>query len=349
MNTEKFEAILQKPESETLDFKRIQYDFMHDSGNTKTAKFVKDIISFSNTIRTETAYIVIGVSEEEDGSKNQTGLDKNIDDSIFQEKIKNKVTPIPSFKYYTFEYQDKTFGVFEIPVKKYSEPIFPVIRMRGLEPGKVYFRRNSSNSEATGREIILINSWLQSLPSEIEGDSLACEVSKLMTKVTSGSSKVSECISSSLAVAKKYNIENLKIFCNYELTGIYSDLSNIDEEKNFSYRMNKVIMSAHSIEINPFYNSLSSDQMMSELKKMDGFYERQVLFNQSISEIENTLDQYSAKQDTSILALTAPMDQVFNNSKYEGKEIKMYTNIHNFKNIYQGIKQKLINLLLEIE
>jgi hypothetical protein len=69
----------------------------------------------------------------------------------------NKAFPNPVFSYYTFKYSDKQFGILEIPIRKYSEPISPTIKMRGLEPGKIYFRRGSTNSEANGREVITIN------------------------------------------------------------------------------------------------------------------------------------------------------------------------------------------------
>ena len=182
MTKSEFEILLQKPESSNLDFKRCQYEIINDTGNVKTAKFVKDIVSFCNTIRTETSYIIIGVEIKDNGIKELLGLNKNVDDSIFQEKVKNKVFPIPNFLYHTIQYHDKTFGIIEIPVKKYSAPISSTIKFKGLEPGKIYFRRGSSNSEADFREIIMINKWMESLPEEIQENSLSDQISQMILK-----------------------------------------------------------------------------------------------------------------------------------------------------------------------
>ena len=119
-----FEALLLKSESTNIDFKLKQYNFKADQDKTETAKFIKDIISFCNTIRTESGFIVFGIGVNSDGSKNLIGLDENVDDSIFQEKIKNKVSSNPVFSYSSIMYLGKTYGIIEIPVVKYSEPIF---------------------------------------------------------------------------------------------------------------------------------------------------------------------------------------------------------------------------------
>ena len=91
-----FENLISRPESTLLDFKREQYKIINDESGIKTAGFIKDIVSFSNTIRTETAYIVIGISTDND-DKELIGIDLNIDDATFQEKIKDKVYPKPTF------------------------------------------------------------------------------------------------------------------------------------------------------------------------------------------------------------------------------------------------------------
>lgn len=117
MTHTEFEKILLQAESTTLDFKRQHYNFSNDTDNRKTAEFVKDIISFCNTIRNETAYIIIGVGVKPDGTKELIGLNEHIDDSVLQDKIKNKVLPIPKFSYYTYNYNNVVFGIIEIPVK----------------------------------------------------------------------------------------------------------------------------------------------------------------------------------------------------------------------------------------
>ena len=55
------------------------YEIANSDNPSNEAKFIKDVISFTNTIRAESAYIIIGVSENEDGTKNLLGLDETID------------------------------------------------------------------------------------------------------------------------------------------------------------------------------------------------------------------------------------------------------------------------------
>ncbi|KAF0200870.1 MAG: hypothetical protein FD170_3151 [Bacteroidetes bacterium] len=350
MRIETFENILNNPESDILDFKREQYDFFNNSNEINTAKFVKDIVSFCNTIRTETGYIILGVSITENGEKELIGIDKFVDDAIFQEKIKNKVTPVPYFSYSTIKFKDKIFGVFEFPVKKYEEPIFPTVKMKGLELGKVYYRRGSSNSEAVGREVILINKWLESLPSHSDSTSINDEVSEIMIKTTTKILPLSEQIASSLKLAKKYGLLKLQTFCEGELSGWINRNGKMDIENELSYRMQKVVMTPNDIKINPYsIYSFTPQQMLDELKKIDkDALEQILLFPQSITQIESYLTQFSTNKEKSLIVLTSDADNLFSNPKFKGITIKFFATFHNFEAIYQGIRQNLISNLLEI-
>jgi hypothetical protein len=86
ITSSEFEQILNNPESSILDFKVSMYDLSRDADGSSMAKIIKDVVSFTNTIRTQTSYIVIGVEEKEDGSKKLVGIDKKYDDSIFSRK-----------------------------------------------------------------------------------------------------------------------------------------------------------------------------------------------------------------------------------------------------------------------
>lgn len=168
MNLKKLEKLLKSGEGKTLDFKREFYEF---SGETsvekvnKTAKFIKDIISFANTIRVETSYIITGF---DDSNKKLCGISSIIDDSRLQEKVKDKVRPVPHFSVYEMEYQGKKLGIIEIPIVKYPEPCRPIKQLKGLEKNKIYHRRGSSNSEANEREIVDMHNWLRSLTTALE-------------------------------------------------------------------------------------------------------------------------------------------------------------------------------------
>jgi len=346
MREQEFEILLQKSESSSLDFKSCQYEITKDVDNVNVSKFVKDIISFSNTIRTETAFIVIGVSINEDGTKELVGLDKNVDDSIFQEKVKNKVFPIPNFLYYTVHHKDKAFGIIEIPINKYSEPISPTIKLKGLEPGKIYFRRGSSNSEATGREIIMINKWLESLPEEMNKNSLSNEISMILSDITSMKFPLSKSLAYILQVAEKYDLIDLKEFCKNELIGWWDKTQNDNEFKMLSYRTTDVVVSPHTVEINPYHN-LDSVGMIRELLKLDGFYQKRFLFPQPISELENIRNRIYENPNTTLVILKMPASEIFKNGQFENLTLRIYANRDNIESIYNGIRQEIIDKLLK--
>ena len=124
------------------------YDFTNDHDDAKLAKFIKDVISFCNTIRQEKSYIVFGVKENQDGTKEKIGIPVKIDDAILQDKIKDKIYPRANFFFYTISYQGILFGVLEFPIVRYEIPITSTSRMKGLETGKVYYRQGTTNCEA---------------------------------------------------------------------------------------------------------------------------------------------------------------------------------------------------------
>lgn len=350
MTSQEFEEIILNPESDILDFKREQYDFLNKSNEDNAAKFVKDIISFCNTIRTEPAFIILGIGEKENGEKELIGIKKHIDDAIFQEKIKDKVTPIPHFSYSTIKLNDKVFGLIEIPVRKYEEPIFPAVKMKGLEPGKVYCRRSSSNSEATGREIIQINKWLESLPSHTAITNINEEIAEIISKATAKMLPLSEQIAASLKLAKKYGLSELEWFCLGELSGWY-DTDKIDVEKKLSYRISRVVMTPNEIKINPYsFHPLTSQQLLNEIKEIDkAASEQSVFFPNSIIQIEEFIDGFVIDKDNSVIILTQVAEILFDNPKLVGKTIRFYVSKQNLKFIYQGIRQNLIRNLLDIK
>lgn len=339
-----FENLISRPESTILDFKREQYKIINDESGIKTAGFVKDIISFANTIRTETAYVIIGISTDND-NKELIGIDFNIDDATFQEKIKDKVYPKPNFLYYSINYKSKKFGIIEIPVSKYSEPIAPIVKMKGLEVGKIYFRRGSSNAEAIGKEVILIDKWLDSLPSVVESLSLNDEISSLLSNLTSNRYQLSNILSDTLRVAKKHSLKSLIDFCLGELSGW--DRPENEESYNFlSYRMQPTLIAPGVVQLNN--NSIySSSQIYSQLKNSDGVYERSILFTPSINYLENLVAQYKTKNDA-LATYNTTMDKLFGDGTMSDFPITAVATTDSFDNIYSRIRQKLIDILLTV-
>ena len=172
MKIELFEYLLTQSESDTLDFKSEFYDFSGDTDKAKEAKeskFIKDIISFANTKRDKSSYIIIGIKENGTSKKKELlGVTAHPDDASLQEKIKDKVYPVPEFLYYPYSYKNQQFGIIEIFISKYTEePYYPKKdSIGGLFKSELYFRRGSSNSEATSEEERHIREWFKSLKNQ---------------------------------------------------------------------------------------------------------------------------------------------------------------------------------------
>jgi hypothetical protein len=249
LTTKEFEILINNSESSTLDFKSKMYDFIDDRDSIKIGKFVKDIISFSNTIRNWTSYIIIGI-QEKDGEKTFLGQVDKTDDAFLQDKVKDKVFPRPNFTYYKINYDNKIFGVFEFPITKYSTPIYPTVKLKGLDIGHIYYRTGTTNTEAIGHEIITLNNWLQSLPELNRKNSLQDEVNTLIKRLTGNAEKLSSIIADILLVARQNNLSSLETFCSDEIRGMEAQKIRQNTEA-YQYRAQSVKMSLYDFEINP--------------------------------------------------------------------------------------------------
>lgn len=166
MDSAKFSELLLRSEGNTIDFKRDMYDFAGIDSAEKFIKrtaFVKDIVSFANTPRDESAYIVIGVKRHYDGMLEKKGIPLHIDDNTLQQKIESWIEPIPRFAYHEISHEGLQFAVIEIYVDRTAgRPYIPTKACKGgevLRPSVVYWRRGSKNSEASGDDAKNIYSW----------------------------------------------------------------------------------------------------------------------------------------------------------------------------------------------
>ena len=342
-----FQRLIDMSESSTLDFKTKMYDFKVDKDLVNTAKFIKDIICFSNTIRNEKSYIIIGIEEKDDGTKVFHGIDENIDDAILQDKVKDKVFPRPHFIYYTTEYDSKRFGIIEFPISKYSTPISPSIKIKGLEVGQIYYRHGTTNAEATGLEVIRINDWLRSLPDNHSGTSLSDEIAEQIKKLTSNEGKLSAIISDVFKISKKYNLFELEEFCISEIKGISK--KKIDESpEKYKYRVHKVFISPIIIDIEPppFYK-VTANMIKKEMEKSDDFVEFRLLLHFPISEIEEYLNRFSNNPDTSIAKYKIRIRDIFPDKNVKNYPVISYLFEDTFNDLYRSIRQKLIDKLIE--
>ncbi|MFL6674055.1 MAG: RNA-binding domain-containing protein [Massilia sp.] len=166
MEASKFQQLLCESESQLLDFKLEPYDFSASDPEEKSrrrAKFVKDIVSFANTPRSTSAYIILGVKKHADGKLELRGIQTHIDDNEYQQCVEAWVYPFPFFSYQEVTFEGKQFGVIEIPCElALAGPFFPTTQSRGgemLRPAVLYWRRGSKNTEAAAEERNYIHSW----------------------------------------------------------------------------------------------------------------------------------------------------------------------------------------------
>jgi hypothetical protein len=153
---ETFVELLKQSEGLSLDFKRDPYDLGNEEGR---ASLIKDILSMANTPRIGPAHIVLGVKAHSDGTKDLVGLTRSIDDSEYQNSVKSKVYPCPSFQYVPIQYDERFFGVLVIPTERRG-PFQAVADVgKKLRRHVIYWRRGSENDEARQDEQEHIRRW----------------------------------------------------------------------------------------------------------------------------------------------------------------------------------------------
>jgi hypothetical protein len=340
MTDEEFERLLLKNEGDTIDFKAEHYDLINSSDDSK-AKFIKDIISFTNTIRNESAFIIIGI-ESIDSQKNLVGLNKYIDEAILQDQLKTRVFPIPQIIFKTVLYKSKEYGVLEIPLKRYPEPIAPIVKMKGLEPGKIYIRRGSSNSEAVGKEIILIDKWIKSV--KLEHD-IRNDIDNIIKQINSGHSRLSFNIASAFEVANQISHDELLRFCKGELTGWYNDTVGLEEMNLPTHRKIDVMVSIYEIQ-NVTRISMDKISMKKELRKDSRFREIKFLIQEPVSEIEANIAKDNG--NGGYMTIRRKMEDIFPNAVGSKTTVFVYADLDDYKDLYERTKTELLRLLIQI-
>ncbi|MCR9222420.1 MAG: ATP-binding protein [Alphaproteobacteria bacterium] len=169
MNEKEFKELISKHEGRTLDYKSEAPDLdfrgiKPAEKKEKIAEFLKDLLSFANTIRgiNENAYIVYGIEENnQTGDTVIKGISKHIDDAIIQTIVKDKISPSLVFNYKEISFEGKRFGLLCIPVFSYGEPYTVIRKIGNLSPKEVWLRRGSSKDTANPKEIAEISKWLE--------------------------------------------------------------------------------------------------------------------------------------------------------------------------------------------
>jgi hypothetical protein len=342
MNIHLFEKIIKTDKSIELDFTKEHYKLLGEK-EEDTTNIVKDIIAFSNTIRENSAFIIIGILEE-NGKKELLGINNPMDDKILQSKIKNKVYPRPRFKYINFEYQSKVFGIVEIPVRRYPETIKPSIKMKGLEVGKVYCREGSSNIEANGREIIAINNWITKLPEHSEDFKIRDEISNLISEISANTEPLSFGFSKGLKIANATNDDELLKFCKSELEGYYGDVL---ETQYLEHRKVEILISVDLIESNPPDGNPEIENFWKELKSKEHFHQTTILRNEKINKIEDTLNSFKTKGMNRYKTEEKKYKDVFNSDEFGDMPLYFYSGFDTFNLLYKSIKNRFIDVLMK--
>ena len=339
ISTEEFELLLSRNESSTLDFKKEFYHFDKDK-ILATSQIVKDVISFSNTIRTSTSYIIFGVKELEN-KKELFGIDSSIDDASIQEKLKDKTYPRPKFQSYFITYNGKKFLIFEFPIQKYDMPITPAIKMKGLKLGQVYYRNGSANTEANSLEVINISDWFRNLPEKVKIQNDKPEQqSKLLIDLTHKDKSLSAIFSEIIKYADRFDIKKLKEFCVSQLSALPGQNKNAH-----LYRSLKVFISEKELEINqnPFLN-ISTGIVRKELRDDKNFHEVDFFFHYPIMKIENLID-WKNEKGTRLITITSSNKQL--NLGEGDYEVFIYIFETDLIDLYNRLRQKVIDLLMK--
>jgi hypothetical protein len=141
------ERLLYTGEGITLDYKRQGY-ITDGADPIPKSELLKDILAFSNTWRSEPAYILIGVDNKD---QSIFPVDRHPDDSRLQELINSKTNRPIVFSYRPVTYRNQSLGLYTIEVQE--RPIFAKKKFGNVDQNAVYVRRGSSTTIADPEQI----------------------------------------------------------------------------------------------------------------------------------------------------------------------------------------------------
>ncbi|NGM61966.1 ATP-binding protein [Sphingobacterium sp. SGG-5] len=252
-----FKKLIDNSEGRLLDYKICCYNFQSQKEEAD-AKFVKDIISFSNTVRDNTAYIIFGVKEESNGIKSLVGITDFPDDAIFQQKTKSRIFPSPTFSSYKYNYDGKLFGVIEIPLYSYARPLVATQKLKGLQIDKIYLRQGSSNEEATHTQTEELIDWLKNLKPNNSTTDRIKEIDDLISSFSDTSQKLSALFGKCNSFCRSVNNPEFNSFVSNELNGLRK--SGYDQQE-YNYRIIRAPVTPYTIQI-PSFGRKNADQMI---------------------------------------------------------------------------------------
>ncbi len=158
MTRAELEDLLERPESDTLDWKA---DFPRGlaegrsdpAWETAKATVLKDVVAVANAVEEQRGYVVYGVLDQ-GTSREVRGKTGSWDDATFQTWAANAFDPPPDFSYSEVAWDDfRSVGVFVIR----PHPDYPHVAKQSiggvLHEGQVWIRRGSMNSVALNQDL----------------------------------------------------------------------------------------------------------------------------------------------------------------------------------------------------
>jgi len=105
------EIIEYENESHKVDFKKCEYGL---GKNPKKNEILKDFLSFANNLSDDDKYIIIGIKELEDKTKEIVGIEKPTDEAAYRQFINENIEPQINFEYNNVEYNGNSVYYFKI-------------------------------------------------------------------------------------------------------------------------------------------------------------------------------------------------------------------------------------------
>lgn len=135
-------------EGTKLDFKREQYR------KGKYKDLIKDIMAMANAPVEGKRYIVTGVKDLPNGTKEYFTIPSNefVDQATYQQILRENVEPSIDFSYYPVEVEGNLVGVFEIDNCN-NPPYMMKKDFNGLNKGDCYVRKGSQQEKMTRRDL----------------------------------------------------------------------------------------------------------------------------------------------------------------------------------------------------
>lgn len=338
----RIENLLQKFESSTLDFKRQLYDFANNPDSANAA-LVKDVCSMINTIRTQSSYIIFGIDANPGFPNAVVGLSSTIDEGIFQDKVKIKIAPTPEFSYYTINIETKLIGVLEFPLRRYDSPVTPTVNMRGVKSGTVYFRQGSTNTEASSNEVIRIYEWIKSLPTTHTIQNRHDELIELLIQLQQMEQPLAPILPKMLAIGKRYQIQSIVEFANFELKGVEGN--QLENAEPFEYRLLKVFIDfGADVQINTV--GFTASQIREAIRKDEHFIESDLHMGKSVQEMENIITDMTENKYMRCGVLESNSKAIIPWYKGSDTRLKVYLFLEDLTYTIRRIRQKAIDLIV---